>query len=192
VRRIIRSCSSPRHEALAYCQWLTEKLRAWKRASPDDARWLDETIRNGSDVTLPSEPEWEKAARGTDGRIYPWGEKFDEERANTSVTSPTAVGAFPAGASPFEVMDLSGNVWEWTRSLWGPPLWTPKFGYPYDPELADRESLAAPDSICRVARGGSFDYPVRSARAANRSKGFPRQVYTNTGFRLVVTRARRS
>jgi formylglycine-generating enzyme required for sulfatase activity len=177
------------YEALNYCRWLTRKLRGWAKAPPDVAAWLDATIKDGWEITLPSEPEWEKAARGADRRIYPWGEKFDHERANESIGDPSAVGAFPQGASPFDVMDLSGNVWEWTRSLWGPLSWTPKFGYPYDGQRTERENIEAPDTTCRVARGGSFDYPVRSCRAANRSKGLPRYTYRNTGFRLAVTRA---
>jgi len=77
---------------------------------------------------LPSDVEWEKAARGTDGRFFPWGNEFDVRKANTPVRwlalkqtgDTTPVGAFQAGASPYGVYDVTGNVWEWTASWYQP------------------------------------------------------------------------
>ena len=70
---------------------------------------------------LPSEIEWEKAARGTDGRVFPWGDKFDVARVNcyeSGIRGTQPVGSYPGGASPYGVLDMSGNVCEWTRDLW--------------------------------------------------------------------------
>lgn len=65
---------------------------------------------------LPTEEEWERAARGTDGRRYPWGNLFEPDRANLDSNYPTPVGKYPRGASPYGVMDMAGNVFEWTAT----------------------------------------------------------------------------
>jgi formylglycine-generating enzyme required for sulfatase activity len=94
------------YEAVAYCAWLTGVLRQGG------------TIGQHQVARLPSQVEWERAARGTEGRAYPWGDAFDPARANTGEsglgqTSP--VDMYPGGATPdTEVYDLAGNVWEWT------------------------------------------------------------------------------
>jgi formylglycine-generating enzyme required for sulfatase activity len=126
------------HDAVAYCNWLAEVT--------------------GKPYHLPSEAEWEKGGRGSDGRIYPWGNQWDAKRCNSEEGSKggtTPVGAYPHGASPHGLLDMAGNVWEWTRSLWGEDWQKPSFKYPYDPDDG-REDLNAPASVCRVLRGGSW------------------------------------
>ena len=165
------------YEALAFCRWLTERLR--------------ETGDLGSDgqVKLPSEAEWEKASRGTSGWAYPWGNEWDETKCNTtelSLEGTTPVGIFPEGASPYGCLDMAGNVWEWTRSLWGKDWGKPEFRYPYDPEDG-LENLGADDRVLRVLRGGSFLNTRNNARCACRRRNDPGRDWSHNGFRIVVS-----
>jgi formylglycine-generating enzyme required for sulfatase activity len=170
------------HHAMAYCRWLTG---VWRKEGKIGAAEI---------VRLPTEAEWEKAARGEQGWIWPWGNEFGENKANTEeagINRTVAVGCFPAGASPYGVMDVSGNVWEWTSSLWGKGWDKLEFEYPYDPRDG-REELEADNDYRRVVRGGgSFNYNRRGVRCAYRGGGPPVSRYVDVGFRVVVSPASR-
>jgi formylglycine-generating enzyme required for sulfatase activity len=152
------------HDAVAYCNWLTETT--------------------GRVYRLPSEAEWEKGARGTEGRIYPWGNRWDAELCNAGGAGDTTpVGAYPDGASPYGLLDMAGNVWEWTLSLWGEDWRNPAFKYPYDAEDG-REDPEAGDDIRRVLRGGSWYYVQGTTRCAYRRGGTPNTAGNYGGFRV--------
>jgi formylglycine-generating enzyme required for sulfatase activity len=159
------------YEAVAFCRWLTEQLR---EKSELDHKHV---------ISLPTEPQWEKAARGTDGRIYPWGDDPDPDRANyddTGVGATSAVGCFPRGASPYGVLDLSGNVWEWCLTKWENQY----HDYVQDDNLEG-------DSR-RVLRGGSFDDATGVLRCASRGRDGPFNRSLNFGFRVCVSPFARS
>jgi formylglycine-generating enzyme required for sulfatase activity len=175
------------NEALDYCAWLEERLR--ERAGP-----VTDLLRSGDwRLTLPSELEWEKAARGGHvGRAYPWGDQADPERANyadTGIGTTSAVGCFPA--NDYGLYDMAGNVWEWTRSLWGKDWEKPEFGYPYRWGDAARENLEAGNDMRRVVRGGAWDNPRSCARCALRLGDHPDGRGGLLGFRVVLSPVRR-
>ncbi|MGH2521226.1 MAG: formylglycine-generating enzyme family protein [Anaerolineales bacterium] len=156
------------HDALAYCKWLTEKLQQKGEITANEA------------VRLPTEAEWEKAARGEYGNEWPWGNEWDASRCNnveSNIGGTTPVGKYsPAGDSPYGVADMAGNVWEWCRSLYKP--------YPYRSDDG-REDLNAEGD--RVLRGGSFIYYVRFARCAYRIRFYPLNRDRSYGFRVAVS-----
>ncbi|WP_239341553.1 SUMF1/EgtB/PvdO family nonheme iron enzyme [Frankia sp. CiP3] len=145
------------YEATAYCHWLSEVT--------------------GRSLSLPSEPQWERAAKGVLPQVYPWGSRWEPDRCNSiteRVLRPTPVGVFPRGRSVFNCEDMAGNVFEWTSSVYRP--------YPYD-ALDGRENLES--AGVRVNRGGGWDSPPRIVRSSLRGDMSAPTVYDrNLGFRL--------
>ncbi len=159
-------------QALAYARWLEQQLRQSEQTPAE----LMQMFNDGAHITLPSEAEWEKAARGTDGRIFPWGSQARTDRANFNGDAVAPVGTLACIECAYGLSDMSGNLWELTRS--------PLQDYPYDPE-DDAENLS--DDALWVMRGGSYADVINNVRTAVRG-GVDPGVRSNTiGFRLVIS-----
>ncbi len=148
------------YESAAYCRWLG--------------------VETGRGFRLPSEAEWEKAARGEDRRIFPWGDRFDAARCNVRATGlerTVPVGHLsPAGDSPHGCAEMVGNVSEWTLTRYAP--------YPYD--AGDGRDDPAGEAE-RVTRGGSWHSPVLRARTASRGMNDPYFADNDLGFRCACS-----
>ncbi len=155
----------------------------WQDAQ-DFVRWLNKIYQAdlplGYVFDLPLESEWEKASRGTDGRIYPWGDEFDREKCNVHESGKgniTPVGMYaPYGDSPYGASDMAGDVWEWTRSVYRI--------YPYA-ESNGQTKHNVTDLL--VLKGGSFFNLAKNARCAFRNRARAENSSDNLGFRLVIS-----
>lgn len=149
------------HDALAYCEWLSGQTDRHYR--------------------LPTEAEWEKAARGMDDRLYPWGDEWEAERCNADGVGTTPKAAHPKGASPYGCYDMVGNVQEWTSTIWHSD-----FGYPYR-DNDDRDDLNADEyKLRRIHRGGSFRDKQNRLRCSARGYSSPSSKNPWRGFRVVL------
>jgi formylglycine-generating enzyme required for sulfatase activity/class 3 adenylate cyclase len=153
------------YECVAYCRWLSAET--------------------GQRYRLPTEAEWEKGARGADGRRFPWGDDFDPGRLNGrgpdpyQVCSSTPVGIYPTGASPFGLLDCVGNVWEWCATRWKKP-------FPYDTMQDEWQDAYLQGQYLRVLRGGSWYFQADVTRCTHRFRFQPYGWTDRGGCRLAA------
>jgi formylglycine-generating enzyme required for sulfatase activity len=156
------------YDAVAYCRWLSEQT--------------------GRNYGLPSEAQWEKAARGMDWFVYPWGDEWEDERCNFGNFTVTPVDAFPA-QNEYGCFDLVGNVRQWTCSLWGERRLAPDPRYAYPWKMDGRNNLDAERHIRRVCRGGGVLDEISAMRCCAKSSYLPYRhgpPGNRIGFRIVL------
>jgi formylglycine-generating enzyme required for sulfatase activity len=148
-------------DATAFCQWASQA--------------------SGQKIALPTEAQWEKAARGTDGWIYPWGDAApDANRCNfeMDVKDTTPVGKYsPQGDSPYGCVDMAGNVWEWCAD------WFDEKEYSRRAKSQVHDPQGSASGSYRVLRGGAWVHNGRFVRCARRVRDTPSLVFNDVGFR---------
>ncbi len=180
------------YEALAYTCWLTEQLPAgWQARLPSEAEW-EKAARGG--LQIPQQPVGEPLVKAIEMvtpeptlsdnplpvRRYAWGDTIDPERLNyaaTNIGSSSTVGAFPAGASPYGIEELNGNVWEWTRTHWIEN---------YQDYASAVQEVPTGDAM-RLLSGGSYNYFDYGVRATIRFRHYPYNRYDDFGFRCLLS-----
>jgi len=157
------------YEAVAYCQWLSKKT--------------------GRNYSLPTEAQWEKACRGGNNCVYPWGDEFDPTRCNHGQPALAIVDFFPE-QSDYGCFDMVGNVRQWTSTLWGEKRIAPDLRYAYPWKDDGRNELNASRQIRRVVRGGSFRDDQKFMRCSARSGQAPDDIGLSGArhsFRVVLS-----